>query len=121
MGRQSVAPAVPRPRSLPSRYVLTPPFLGTLAGYFLTWPESLTSVARWWIWIIWRWWIDRRCLQAVKLLLVQLSGDVAAGSARLGRITRLRCIAGGRRVSWRRRRIVRIVARRIAVIRVLGI
>ena len=42
------------PRSLPSRYVLTPPFLGTLAGYFLTWPESLTSVARWWIWIIWR-------------------------------------------------------------------
>jgi len=31
------------------------------------------------IWIIWGWWwIDRRCLQAVQLLLVQLSGNVAA-------------------------------------------
>jgi hypothetical protein len=30
-------------------------------------------------WIRWRrWWIDRRCLQAVQLLSVQLSGDVAA-------------------------------------------
>src|SRR5215467_10111375 len=64
--------------------------------------------------------IDWRSLQAVQLLLVQLAGDVAARPARRWRITRLRCIAGGRRVSWRRR-IVRIVARRIGVIRVLGI
>ena len=28
-------------RSMPSRYVLTSPFPGTLAGYFLAWPELL--------------------------------------------------------------------------------
>jgi hypothetical protein len=39
-------------------------------------------------WIIWkRRWVDRRCLQAVQLLLVQLSGDVAARPARPRRIT----------------------------------
>jgi len=51
------------------------------AGYVLTRLELLRpSIARRrWIWIIWRWWwIDRRCLQAVQLLLVQLSGNVAA-------------------------------------------
>src|SRR5712671_4324793 len=87
---------------------VTPPFPGTLAGYFPTRPELLRpSIARR-RWIIWRrWWIDRRCLQAVQLLSVQLSGDVA--EARLTRVSRLRCIAGDRRVSWRRRRIVRIV------------
>ena len=107
---------------LRSRYGLTPSFPGTLAGCFLTRPKLLRpSIARRRIWIIWRWWwIDRRCLQAVQLLSVQLSGDVAARPARLRRITRLRCIAGGRQVSWRRR-IVRIVAWRIGVIRVLGI
>src|ERR1700738_3590693 len=70
-----------------------------------------------------RWIIrSRRCLQAVQLLPVQLSGDVAARPARLRRITQLRCVAGDRRVSWRRRRIVRIVGRRrIGVIRVLDI
>jgi hypothetical protein len=48
-----------------------PPFLGTLAGCFLTRPELLRpSIARW-RWIIWRrWWIERRCLYAVQLLLV---------------------------------------------------
>ena len=58
---------------------VTPPFPGTLAGYFLTRPELLRpSIARR-RWIIWRrWWIDRRCLRAVQLLSVQLSGDVAA-------------------------------------------
>jgi hypothetical protein len=120
--RQSVAPAHSSAGgACPSRYGVPPPFPGTLAGCFLTRPELLRpSIARR-RWIIWRWWwIDRRCLQAVQLLSVQLSGDVAARPARLRRITRLRCIAGGRRVSWRRR-IVRIVAWRIGVIRVLGI
>ena len=67
-------------RSLRSRYGLTPSFPGTLAECFLTRPELLrSSIARRRIWIIWRWWwIDRRCLQAGQLLLVQLSGDIAA-------------------------------------------
>jgi hypothetical protein len=50
--------------------------------------------------IIWRrWWIDRRCLQAVQLPLVQPAGRAASRAARLRCITRLRCMAGGRRVS----------------------
>jgi len=108
---------------LRSRYGLTPSFPGTLTRCFLTWPELLRpSIARRRIWIIWRWWwVDRRCLQAGQLLLVQLSGDIAARPARLRRMTRSRCIAGGWGVSWGRRRIIRIVAWRIRVIRVLGI
>src|SRR6267142_5952402 len=94
---------------------VTPPFPGTLAGYFLTRPELLRPSISRRRWIIWRrWWIDRRCLQAVQLLSVQLSGDVAA--ARLTRVSRLRCIAGDRRISWRRRRIVRIVGLSIIAI-----
>ena len=39
---------------------------------------ATSNARRRWIWIIWRWWwIEWRCLQAVQLLLVQLSGDVA--------------------------------------------
>jgi hypothetical protein len=78
-----------------------------------------------------RWWIiggliEGRCLQPVQLILVQLSGDVAARPARLRRITRLRWIAGGWRVSWRWRRIVRKGGRRIVslggwVIAVVGV
>jgi hypothetical protein len=67
--------------SMPSRYGVTPPFPGTLAGVLPYAAGALTSFnsAAAVIWIIWRWWwIDRRCLQAVQLLLVQLSGDVAA-------------------------------------------
>jgi hypothetical protein len=60
--------------------------------------STWTSIARR-RWIIWmRWWIDRRGLQAVQLLLVQSAGRAASRAARLRCITRLRCVAGGRRV-----------------------